>query len=128
MLIEWKRKNLHHIGFRPTGEGYSPNNAKEIHLQFGINAVDDTLWAECKAANKGVVSYMKGEKALLKERGSEDLSKREEDKAVELVKNCFQLPLLKTWAKDPRASVADAAQEQITEINDALHGRVSAEA
>ena len=122
MLLEWRKKNMHHIAFRPVGEGYSVNNVKEIHLQFGLNVVDDALWNECKAANKSVVSYLKGEKAALKERGSEDLSKREEEKAVSLVKECFVLPVLKAWAKDSRLSVSEAAQEQIAEINDALHG------
>lgn len=123
MLIEWTKKNLHHIAFRPSlaeGEAYNMHNVKTIDLIFGVNQVDDALWNDCKKQLKTVSVMLKSR--LIKELGSEDLSKRDEGKAVEIVKNCFAINVLKSWKRDPRQVVADAAQGQLDEINDALHG------
>ena len=128
MLVEWTRKNLHHEAFRPSlkeGEAYNIHNVKELHFKYGINLVDDAIWADAKKQSTTIVSNLKSK--TMNERGSEDLSKREADKAVEVVKKCWSEDLLKRWAKDPREAVADAAQEQLAEIKDALHGGRRAE-
>ena len=129
MLVESTKKSFAHIDFRPTlkeGETYNLHNVKSLHLIYGLNFVEDALWNDAKKQNPGVVAMLKRREIL--ERGSEDISKKDEDKAVELVKKCFATDLLKGWSKDSRAAVADAAQEQLASIKDALHGGKKARA
>ena len=118
MLVEWCVKNLHHLAYR--GEGAGPNDTTQIDLIFGVNAVPDAIWNDAKKFNKDVANLVKTKK--IKERGSEDLSKRDEEDAVELVKNTFEEKLLKAFARDPRSAVSDQAKANLEEIKEALHG------